>query len=413
MNSELVMSKHIVSFSVKDICVLYNLETGFFIELTNNDWKNLKEQRLDNIEVGKLKELREKGFVCNSCSNPYIEKDDDSLVLSIFTTTNCNARCFYCFENGCKKMDMPISTAKGICEFIVQKQAKGKVRITWFGGEPLLNQEAISCVSNFLIENGIDFESSIITNGYLIDTISASLIDDWKVRRVQISIDRIGEEYNKIKQINDGAFERVIKNIHFLLDVGVFVKLRINFLPDNSKEALKVIDFIYAEFGKRENLKVYAAHLYGENAKSPLDFIPENNPYLRLYERLLKYGYINSPKDIGLIGKSQYCSRFDENYYVISPSGEIFKCNHEIYDDEKIGEVGSGFIKSEVKASQFPFDECETCIMWTCCRGGCVTKQKKYRKEFVCSPIKNCLKEILKMFYIKNIDSYRKQGINN
>ena len=59
----------------------------------------------------------------------------------IFTTLDCNARCFYCYELKSKgKTPMSIETAEKVAKYIITHCPKGtEVSLDWFGGEPLFN----------------------------------------------------------------------------------------------------------------------------------------------------------------------------------------------------------------------------------------------------------------------------------
>ena len=59
---------------------------------------------------------------------------------TIFTTTDCNARCFYCFQKGRSQIPMRDETAVATADYIVRHAAGQKVRLCWFGGEPLYNK---------------------------------------------------------------------------------------------------------------------------------------------------------------------------------------------------------------------------------------------------------------------------------
>ena len=87
----------------------------------------------------------------------------------VMPTTDCHARCFYCFEKGRSRIPMSEETAHKTARYIREHCGGQKVRIAWFGGEPLFNQKAMDIISKDLREAGIDFHSGIATNGYLFD----------------------------------------------------------------------------------------------------------------------------------------------------------------------------------------------------------------------------------------------------
>lgn len=117
---------------------------------------------------------------------------------SIFTTTDCNARCFYCFELGRSRMPMSEETAHKAAAYIADHCGGKPVRLSWFGGEPLFNRKVIDIICRDLQVRNVDYHSTMMSNGYLFDgeTVrrAASL---WKLRRVQITLDGTENVYNR------------------------------------------------------------------------------------------------------------------------------------------------------------------------------------------------------------------------
>ena len=58
---------------------------------------------------------------------------------TILPTTGCNARCFYCYEQGTKPVTMTAETASRVVRYIVAHRGDEEVECRWFGGEPLVN----------------------------------------------------------------------------------------------------------------------------------------------------------------------------------------------------------------------------------------------------------------------------------
>ena len=94
---------------------------------------------------------------------------------TIFTTTKCNARCHYCFEQGYQRMDMPDSIAEKTANVIVENYNKAIthnqdkiIQLDWFGGEPLVCQKPMNIITSILHKNGVRFRSRITTNGLLL-----------------------------------------------------------------------------------------------------------------------------------------------------------------------------------------------------------------------------------------------------
>lgn len=62
---------------------------------------------------------------------------------TIIPTTNCNARCFYCYESCYDKETMTDETISGLSEYITEN-IKGPFVLDLYGGEPLLCVDKIN-----------------------------------------------------------------------------------------------------------------------------------------------------------------------------------------------------------------------------------------------------------------------------
>ncbi len=110
---------------------------------------------------------------------------------TILPTTACNARCYYCYEQGIKQVTMTEQTVKDVVKFIVEHCGpEKKVHIRWFGGEPTVAIQRIDQICQGLHENGIAFTTRMTTNGYLLDVhIIERAVKHWNLQYVMISVD--------------------------------------------------------------------------------------------------------------------------------------------------------------------------------------------------------------------------------
>lgn len=98
------------------------------------------------------------------------ETDDGQLnSFTILPTTDCNAHCYYCYEQGCKKYTMDEKTAHDVANFIKNNISNNFAKLRWFGGEPLLAMNKMDIVCQDLLYAGIKITSDIISNGYFFD----------------------------------------------------------------------------------------------------------------------------------------------------------------------------------------------------------------------------------------------------
>ena len=93
---------------------------------------------------------------------------------TILTTLACNMKCVYCFEQGVdSNLSMEQEMAAKVCNWLTNKMDKVRPRelfIVFFGGEPLLNLEAVKFIS-FKHRNHNKRASSHTKAGGYINTI--------------------------------------------------------------------------------------------------------------------------------------------------------------------------------------------------------------------------------------------------
>ena len=256
---------------------------------------------------------------------------------TILTTTDCNARCFYCYEKGRSRIPMSDETADAAAKFIIRNSSGEKVKLRWFGGEPLYNKKAISRICSLLKEAGIGYKSSMISNGYLFDEETVKeAVDDWKLEKVQITLDGTEEVYNKVKNFiykGENAFRRVMENIHRLVDAGVRVDIRLNIDRHNAGDLFLLADRICEDFGGNKLVRIYSHSLF--EACVPEAAVRHSDAQrkellekqTKLQERLLESGF-SRPGKLSHTLKLNRCMADNDSCAVILPDGHVGKCEH-------------------------------------------------------------------------------------
>lgn len=368
--------------------LLANLISGAFISISTSEYESI----LDNtIKIDKpflyeylLQEwflvplsFDEQTFIdmLRNANYSKVELTDPLRASSfvIFTTSDCNARCYYCYEHGCEKMNMESETANKVADFIVssvKNSGNNIARISWFGGEPILNFDAIKIITEKLINSNIKIRSSIITNGYLLDDEKLDYLHDkCNCDNLQITLDGIEDEYNKVKNYiyKDGhnPFETVKCNMKLCLDKGFKIAVRLNFSESNYEQIRKVIKWAYEDFineldeSVRQNITLYLHAIYanyGGGCGSNEDALE------RLYEKkieLLKllYSYEDATKYINFANKElmwinglrvSACMMDSNSTITILPNGCIGKCEHYV-DDNYISSINAHYMDLETE----------------------------------------------------------------
>jgi radical SAM protein with 4Fe4S-binding SPASM domain len=266
-----------------------------------------------------------------------LEKTSDAITdYTIMTTTDCNARCFYCFEMGHPRIPMSEETARRTVDYIIQHSKGEKVTVMWYGGDPLYNKGIITYISQLLTEAGVDFKSKMISNGYLFDDdVIAEACSLWRLKRVQITLDGTEEVYNRCKayiykEVN--AYHRVIDNIHRLQKADVQVIIRLNIDMHNADDLLKLAAELRREFPDPEGIHVYLHQLF-EEEKGRTAIHDERKrkivfgKMLEIRNILSDGGFIKTVKLRRTI-RTNNCMADHDSCITITPSGNIGKCDH-------------------------------------------------------------------------------------
>ena len=167
------MCYHISTFAItelyKDGILIYNTFTGgmVFCEKDDECSSNCNAHLICNWFF--VSEDVDEIAMVDECREAMKQRLDFSRIITytIFPTTDCNARCYYCFEQKRPKLYMNKNTAIDVGKYIASHCDGNTVVIRWFGGEPLCNISAIDTICSFLKTNGVSFQSKMASNGFL------------------------------------------------------------------------------------------------------------------------------------------------------------------------------------------------------------------------------------------------------
>ncbi len=348
------MSTYCVSVPVERGALLHNLLTREMLLLTEDEYAD----RLTSVY------LREHWFVVPETIN---EREYVGLVrwalqskrknlmkinnFTILTTTDCNARCFYCYEKGCTRITMTDQTAREVVTFIKQRCGGKKVHLAWFGGEPLMNERAIDIICEGLQSEGIEYTSGMTSNGFLFnEALAERAVESWHLRKVQITLDGTEEVYNRSKAyvgVTESAYQVVLSNIERLLSAGITVNIRMNMNPDNMDNLVLLTEELADRFGNVPGLRVYAKALFDVNTNDPREQYTweEWRSLYATIERInehLEERDITIPTRTGLRRDLRLyrCMADSGNSVVIVPDGHVGLCEHYC-ESEFIGDLKS------------------------------------------------------------------------
>ena len=365
--------------------LLFNTSNSSCVILTKEEFEHFENNNLDeNLE----KELYRLGFYVDDdySESEYIlarnrinYEKSRSLGFRIFTTTNCNARCFYCYENGVKHFDMSKETADLIINFITERiSLYNSLQIQWFGGEPLVNYKIIDYITEKLkplIEKyNIKYSSTMISNGYLFnDELIKKAKNEWKLKKIQINLDGLKDTYQKIKQINDeNAFEKVLENISKLAKNGIKVSIRLNYSSKNFDEILNLIDFLSDFYKNQANISIYAKRIFEEMDKKSTISMDK-----KIFKKLVDKKYFRNNLS-SIKPSSLTCMANNVNHFVINADGKFLKCARALnLPCGEVGDIKNLKLNKNINIwikTQYP-KKCYKCKLFPLCLGGCTMEK--------------------------------------
>ena len=295
---------------------------------------------------------------------------------TVFPTTDCNARCFYCYEHGAKKLTMSEDVAKKVAEFIIAESKGSAVNITWYGGEPLLNTAAMDIISQALADAGVNYSSLLATNASLIDDkIIEKVKDLWHVKKAQVTLDGTPAVYDRIKAYTDreSGFFTVLDAVEKLLDASVKVNIRLNVDVHNIDDINGLCDILAKRFAGRRGLNVYSAMLFDcDGAKRPHSTSEEHTDLakkiLALEDRCAELGILK-PRRLSRGAFISFCKADSLDSLVITAEGKLVKC--DFYTDERfVGDVENGIDKPKLDEEMRIFSArviCKDCSAYPVC----------------------------------------------
>ena len=273
---------------------------------------------------------------------------------TVMTTSDCNARCFYCYELGQTRRPMTEQTAQQVAEYIIKHSGGEEVSIGWFGGEPLFNKPVINHIANRLKEAGVKYSSTMTSNGFLLDAETVKEAHDlWNLKNVQITIDGTEQTYNRVKAFiykGVNAYETVMQNIGHLLAADIAVTIRMNIDMHNADDLERLAEELHERFKDDKHLSAYLHLLFEDNAKRVGACNDDKRRLLMEKMRLIEdklegWGLFRRHTYEPMI-KTGYCMADNDGSVVIQPDGYITKCEHYT-DSHHVGHINQDGFDAE------------------------------------------------------------------
>lgn len=321
--------------------------------------------------------------------------NDGHMMVTVAPTLSCNFGCHYCFQGVDKPLTKMTERVRAATKAWLLDQLPGRksFHLTWYGGEPLMDQEAIWDISAAAIrycdDNDIKYSSMMISNGYKMTVPVAEKLKKARVAKVQITIDGDEATHDSRRHLTSGrgTFQRIIDNIRAVTERQLLkVSVRVNIDGQNEAEARALLDVLQANgLGIRNGVSVYfapvesVAEAAGDGCTSCLSKLDYADVETRLHLLAFEKGLMAMPKVPRHLG---LCTAVKPNSYVVVPNGDLHKCWDTVMDPAlRVGSVMGGTRKSDAATeamwnawSPFENDVCGNCLLLPACAGACAFK---------------------------------------
>jgi len=364
--------------------------------------------------------------------------------LMIVPSYNCNLACSYCYQsmlrNGARKK-AKIMTPEQV-DFIFTRlieqvfpnvSDKARISIMLYGGEPfmLLHRPVLRRIIKYTKK--YQMRVSAITNTTQVHNMMELFGNEiGLVNSVQSSFDGSKENHDKsrVNVRKAPTFERIIENIHKLLDKRVRVGIRINV----DKNSILTLPRLVERLKKEDILEHPLVHVYAwmihshygqiesDSLVLPLELteyieanhIPIETPVGRC-ERRLKAVF--DATEGNPLRRTAFCMKHLPNSFVFDADGNLYDCYEEAGHPEKrvgyVNQSGRVVLESpqremDIERHVAAIEECRSCSLALTCGGGCSFSAKARTGTIYaadCNYHKECVEKAVGNLFRKKVES--------
>lgn len=346
---------------------------------------------------------------------------------TVLPTYACNLQCPYCYEKAGTVLSTSMSekTAEEVSLFLrkmAKKNRSNVVLLKFYGGEPLLNKEAIFTIYDSLSEvaqkNNVGFYIVLQTNGTL---LTEQVIEKLKPHLWTVEVTLEGDmdlhDTIRVYKKGGGTYQDILRAVDLLLKKGVHTAVRINASQAEHLDIL--LQDMKARGLNQDNLSFYITQtsdfgldsfftddiLCLQDERKSVALIPE------LRKVVDKNGFTPNLTVYDTVQRKKVlpCNSEKAGNYVVDPFGDIYLCFFTAGKKEFCagtigpkGEVTWNPQFYEVMArNPVEFAECRTCKLLPMCGGGCHIRA--YQKEGTyqaphCGTTKEMAEERIKLY---------------
>lgn len=323
--------------------------------------------------------------------------DESEFDVTINPTMNCNFRCWYCYETHMKGTKMPADVVKQTINYIKKtiddKPSLKRLKISWFGGEPLMYfkdivQPILSEVKEYISHRNIQLSSRFTTNGYYINDNILEFCKNHSVHHFQITLDGHKEKHNLVRFTKPGVntYDRIISNILLCIKKGLSVSVRINLSIETHSDTDEILNSFENLTPDERTLLRFSIHKVWQEDEQVTTHIEA------VVEKIRSRGFncVSFYSTPNTIRSSCYADK--KNYAIINYNGEVFKCTARDFSSQNsVGKLTRGgeiewneTCEKREQANTLNRENCLKCSILPICNAGCSQKRLE-------NPLEHCL----------------------
>lgn len=355
---------------------------------------------LDAKCMALLPQLRELGIVVDDLADEeksveyWFQKtkyDSSMLFVNILTTLRCNMECVYCFEQGVQSSaTMNKDMCNKVCNWLIDRMEEIRPReltIAFFGGEPLMNPDAVRHISETLFaestKRSIVLHIEITTNGLLLKPDIVEFLVPLGLGRVKVTLDGTEASHDRMRPRKNGkgTYQDILHNLQSIKG-RVPIVIGGNY-DDSTKEyipalldELEALGFVGAiDRMLFKPILGFPGHQNGSaHSIKACSFSETKVEDIVWAVREIEQRGFTAYRDIAL----GPCEAMRECSYTIDPSGDMYKCailvGRKEYSIGNIADDPAEVLFSTQNVSFMTGDlwrQCEECKFIPICGGGC------------------------------------------
>lgn len=435
-----VSSYNITTKNSNNDLLIMNMRTQKHLKVSSglsDEVTNLLESSEFELNEDKYKPLIESGFIIPSnfdearwveLKHNKVVYGTETLSVTILPTNDCNFRCVYCYQDP-KPKYMTLEVEKKISRFFERNVPHSRlVRVSWFGGEPLLNREQ-TCriaadIDKICKKNRVPLVGMINTNGYNLDLETFKKLISCRVLSYEICLDGPKEIHNKSRPhaIDSDSYSKILEN---LITIKNNVKsptwkitIRCNVTVKMNGYFESYIKTLSDHFSNDKRFHIYfqgVRNWGGDRIDQESIVGSEDDIYKKWYDEASKAN-LTSAESFSLEPFSGYCDANRSNGHMITYDGKLHKCAIAMYDEKYSHVDNIGYINEYGQAIMDEFkladwtvrqtaipDKCKECKMFPLCVGGSCFYQLNIRGELSCNNMQEVAKAKLRSMDYKKM----------